>query len=102
MFKGTGILAGVLALAVWGASECQANVEQVKIYKTAFPQSKPQCLFCHIDKLPKKEEGKHQLNAYGLKVKETLKAPDEKPTEETYKALGTVEEFEARQKEETK
>ena len=35
-----------------------ANLGQVKIYKAAFPEEKPKCTNCHVDKIPKKEEGK--------------------------------------------
>ncbi len=64
-----------------------ADPEQIKVYKKAFPDSKPKCISCHVDEKPKKEDGKHELNAYGLKVM----AIAEKPTEETYKQAGDFE-----------
>ena len=64
-----------------------ADPEQIKIYKKVFPDSKPKCASCHVDEKPKKEDGKHDLNVYGLKVK----AIDQKPTEETYKKAGSLE-----------
>lgn len=67
----------------------EANVDEVKIYKKAFPGSKPKCMICHLDKIPKKEDGKHDLNAYGLKVKEL----GEEATVEALQALGTAEDF---------
>ena len=66
-----------------------ANVEQIKKYKEAYPDEKPKCTFCHTDAIPKKDEGKHNWNAYGLKVKETAA----KPTAEDYKKVGKAEEF---------
>ena len=75
---------------IWGAKG-QADVNQIKAYKEAFPDAKPKCINCHVDAIPKKDEGKHNWNAYGLKVKEiSAKA---KPTAETYKKVGKVEDF---------
>ena len=45
-----------------------ANVAVVKVYKAAFDGDKPKCSTCHVDKNPKKEDGKHDLNDYGKKV----------------------------------
>jgi hypothetical protein len=42
--------------------------------------------------MPKKGDGEHDLNAYGLKIQET----DPAITAETYKAVGSVEDFEAK------
>ena len=65
-----------------------ATLEQAKIYKEAFPDAeKPKCSCCHVDKVPKKEEGKHDWNEYGLKVRKIK----EKPDVETYKAVGKNE-----------
>jgi hypothetical protein len=72
-----------------GGYSAEANVDQIKVYKKAFPGSKPQCLFCHVDKIPKKEVGQHDLNAYGTKVKETAA----QITEETFKKVGAFEDF---------
>jgi hypothetical protein len=77
-----------------GSLPSEASVANVKLYKAVFPGSKPTCIMCHIDKLPKKDEGMHELNAYGMKIKET-KGTDEEITEETLKKVGTAEEFEA-------
>ena len=30
-------------------------------------------MHCHVDKIPKKDEGKHEMNAYGAKLKAALK-----------------------------
>ena len=75
-------------LFIWGV-RAQANVEQTKVYKEAFPGAKIKCIDCHVDAIPKKDEGKHEWNAYGKKVKETAA----KPTTETYKKVGKVEDF---------
>ena len=68
----------------------QANLDQMKVYKTAYPDAKPKCINCHTDAIPKKDEGKHNWNAYGKKVKE---AATPKPTAETYKKVGKIEDF---------
>ncbi len=92
--KKMGLICGfVFVFVVAGNTLAMANVAQVKLYKTAYPEAQPKCTFCHVDKLPKKDEGLHEWNAYGLKVKETAK----EITEETYKKVGTVEDFEAQQ-----
>ena len=74
----TGLFVSGLALA---------NLEQVKIYKEAFPGEKPKCTNCHISKMPKKEDGKHDWNEYGQKVRKVK----EKPDVETYKTVGKNE-----------
>ena len=67
-------------------SLARADVQQIKVYKEAFPDAKPKCLFCHVDALPKKDDGKHELSAYGKKIKEISATP----TAETYKKAGPV------------
>ena len=86
----SGVLIALLSvLLVTCFSQAQANVDQVKVYKKAFPDSKPKCLFCHVDKLPKKDVGMHDLNAYGTKVKETAA----EITEAAYQKVGPFEAF---------
>ncbi len=63
-----------------------ADLGQMKIYKEAYPDSKPKCVDCHTAALPKKD-GDHELNDYGKKVK----ALADKPTAEEYKKAGTIE-----------
>ncbi|MDP2654410.1 MAG: hypothetical protein Q8Q08_10320 [Candidatus Omnitrophota bacterium] len=75
-------------IAAW-VTPALANVEQIKIYKGAFPDSKPKCLFCHVDAVPKKDDGKHEPNAYGQAV---LKL-NPKPTADTYQQAGPAEDF---------
>ncbi len=91
--KKMGLILGFgFAFVVAGSTPAMADVEQVKFYKTAFPGSQPKCIFCHIDKLPKKDEGMHEPNAYGKKVREAAEI-----TAETYKQVGTFEDFEVQQ-----
>ena len=78
------------AFFIYGAS-AQADVNQIKLYKEAFPDAKPKCIDCHVDAIPKKDEGKHEWNAYGKKVKEISK--EAKPTAETYKKVGKAGDF---------
>lgn len=75
---------------IWamGIVPAQATVERMKVYKKTFPEFKPQCIYCHVDEKPKKDDGEHDLNPYGMKVKEL----GEEVTEEKLKALGSHEE----------
>lgn len=73
----------------------QANIKQLKVYRTVYPDYKPKCSYCHVDEKPKKDDGKHDLNAYGLKLQELMNG--EPLTEEMVKSIGSHEEFEAEQ-----
>lgn len=73
----------------------EASVKTLKVYKKAFPEMAPKCVYCHVDEKPKKDEGKHELNAYGLMLKKELGEVEEKATEETFKEIGSHEQFEA-------
>ena len=88
---GKKLLVLILSVLFFWATKAQANVDQMKVYKEAYPDAKLKCINCHVDALPKKEEGKHEWNAYGKKVKET--AAKAKPTAEAYKKVGKVEDF---------
>lgn len=78
----------VSVAGVFFASSAFANLEQAKIYKAAFPDAeKPKCIACHVDKMPKKDDGKHDWNEYGLKVRKVKETPDQ----ETYKTVGKNE-----------
>ncbi len=70
------------------ASPAWADLKQIKAYKEVYPDEKPKCACCHVDKKPSKEDGKHDLNAYGKKVKALADAP----TAENYKAAGKAPE----------
>jgi hypothetical protein len=78
-----------LAFFIAGVYRAEANIDQVKIYKKSFPEAKPKCFFCHLDKIPKKDAGMHDMSAYGTKVKETAG----EITEETYTKVGAFEDF---------
>ena len=81
----------VVAMFLMGSVTAEASIEQMKLYKKVFPESKPKCLVCHLDALPKKADGSHNPNSYGQKIIAT----DEVPTEETYKEVGSAEDFQA-------
>ena len=84
----TGIIFSSLVIVFLAGGISEANMGQLKLYKKAFPGSKPKCMVCHVDKLPKKADGKNDLNAYGLKVVEE----NAEPIEETYTTVGEPEE----------
>ena len=89
LFKGT-----VFAIvSLFSSCLAFANLEQVKNYKAAFPdEEKPKCIACHVDKIPKKDEGKHEWNDYGKKVLEAKKELNkEKVDEEVFKKVGKNE-----------
>ena len=72
-------------MLLFASGSAFANLAQVKIYKEAFPDAeKPKCSCCHVDKMPKKDEGKHDWNEYGLKVRKVKATPDV----DTYKTVG--------------
>jgi hypothetical protein len=81
--------------------ESPANPDQLKAYREVYPEIKPGCIYCHVDKNPKKENGKHDLNAYGLKAKATFYAEAEKTLKDEireayariFKDLGRHDEF---------
>ncbi len=72
------------------AVSAQADMKQIKTYKEAFPGELPKCTCCHVEKMPKKDEGKHDLNEYGQKVK----AENPAPTAETYQKVGKAPDVE--------
>ena len=72
-------------VVLFSAGIASANLGQVKIYKSAFPDAeKPKCTTCHVDKMPKKDDGMHEWNDYGKKVRAVKETPDE----DTYKSVG--------------
>lgn len=76
----------VFAIVVFFAATArvQADPKQIKVYKEAFPDESPKCIMCHASKMPKKDDGQHELNDYGKKVK----AENAEPTAETYTKVG--------------
>jgi hypothetical protein len=93
MKKGVILIIG-LGLVLWIAS-AQAAMKDMKIYKEAFPDAKIKCIDCHVDTMPKKDEGKHELNAYGKAAVAEAKKTGANgiPTADTYKKLGKFEDF---------
>ena len=85
--KGQKVSKVTLVLFVFSltvAAPLWADVKQIKLYKEAFPDEKPKCACCHVSEKPKKEEGQHDLNEYGKKVRAIKEAPDA----DTYKQAG--------------
>jgi hypothetical protein len=72
-------------------SAAQANMKEMKTYKEAFPGASIKCIDCHVDTMPKKDEGKHEPNDYGKAV--IAKTQKTSPTADTYKAVGKIEDF---------
>jgi len=84
------LLAGFI---LW-ALPAGANMTQIKAYKDAYPDTKPKCVDCHVDKMPKKDDGAHELNDYGKAVaKAAQTAKLDKATSDTYKSVGSIEDF---------
>ena len=67
------------------ATQGYAGLKEMKAYKEAFPGTQVKCSACHSAAMPKK--GAAGLNAYGQAA---LAAG---PTAETFKKLGTAENF---------
>lgn len=66
-----------------------ANVNMLKAYREANPDLKADCMYCHVDKVPKKEDGKHELNVYGKKVQDAVDAKKEGMSPDQLKELYT-------------
>jgi len=68
-----------------------ADMKQIKAYKETYPDAKPKCISCHVDKMPKKEDGAHDNNDYGKAVLKAAKAAGlDAPTADTYKTVGPL------------
>ena len=87
-FKSTLFAAVLSSILLLSASAAWANIKQIKAYKEAYPDEKPKCACCHVDKKPSKEDGKHDLNEYGKKVL----AISKEPTADHYKTAGKAPE----------
>ncbi|GEM_PF-1920372 len=57
--------------------QASATLEQAKLYQSVFGGDKPKCQTCHVDKVPKKADGKHEWNDYGMKIMAEKAALDE-------------------------
>lgn len=91
--------AGFIVLA--GVVPARANLKEIKNYKEAFPDVKLKCIDCHVDEKPKKDEGRHDNNDYGKAVLDAVATPGEKPTAETFKKVGSIEDFAKKAKTQT-
>ncbi|MCA9402472.1 MAG: hypothetical protein KC897_01710 [Candidatus Omnitrophica bacterium] len=91
--KNLSIAFAVLFIFAAVVPVAQANVKQLKVYREVYPDYKPKCNYCHVDEKPKKDDGKHDLNAYGQKLQELMNG--EALTEEIIREVGSHEDFEA-------
>ena len=90
------VIVAIVFLSLFVPRHSLANVETVKLYKNVFEGEKPKCACCHVDKTPKKEEGKHELNDYGKKILVAKKELNkEKVDEEVLKKVGKNEQAES-------
>jgi hypothetical protein len=80
----------VLTGFIFWAVSAHADFTQIKAYKEAYPDAAPKCIDCHVDKMPKKD-GPHDANDYGKAVVKAAGA--EKPTADSYKKVGKIEDF---------
>ncbi|MBF0503566.1 MAG: hypothetical protein HQL14_00550 [Candidatus Omnitrophica bacterium] len=86
------IMLVVLTGFIFWAVPVHADMMQIKAYKEAFgDDAKAKCIDCHVDRMPKKDDGAHDPNDYGKAVIKS--AGDQKPTADTYKKVGTIEDF---------
>ena len=83
----------VAVVFLFSSGLASANLEIVKTYKAAFPdEEKPKCMTCHVDKIPKKDEGKHEWNDYGKKILAAKKELNkDKVDEDVLKKVGKSE-----------
>lgn len=81
----TGALFALLCMA--SVTPAMADVQVMKAYKEAFPGKKVRCIDCHATEHPTKEAA--PLNDYG----NAIKGAGEKPTADTIKKVGPVENF---------
>ena len=82
---------GIMSAFILWALPAQANLSEIKAYKEAYPDAHPKCINCHVAEHPKKDDGQHDNNDYGKSVVKAAKAAGlEKPTADTYKAVGPI------------
>jgi len=87
---GVYVVSGFICWAVLA----HADMSQIKAYKEVNPDAKPKCIDCHMDKMPKKDDGAHDPNKYGEAIIKAAQAAKlDKPTADTYKSVGTIEDF---------
>ena len=84
------MLGMLIGLVFWSVS-ARADMAQIKAYKETYPDAKLKCIECHVDKMPKKDDGAHENNDYGKSVIKAAKAAGlDKPTADTYKTVGPI------------
>ena len=88
-----GMILFIVLGLMFGMATAQANMKEIKIYKEAYPDAKIKCMDCHVDAMPKKDAGKHEMNNYGKAVIAATAKPDVSPTVDTFKKMGTIEDF---------
>ena len=85
------IMSGIFLGLIFWVIPAHADLKQIKVYKETYPDAKPKCINCHVDKMPKKDDGQHEPNDYGKAAIKAAKAAGvEKPTAETYKTIGPI------------
>ncbi len=89
-FRSSKIYSFVLALCAFFvfSAPALADMKQIKAYKEAYPDEKAKCACCHTTAAPKKDDGQHDLNDYGKKVKSIKAEPDA----DAYKQAGKAPE----------
>ena len=90
----------ILSTFIFWSLPGYADIVQIKAYKEAFADAKPKCIDCHVDEHPKKDDGQHENNDYGKAIVKAART--DKPTADTYKTVGTIEDFAAKNQAATK
>jgi glutamyl-tRNA reductase len=93
LMKKTIMAAMVMGAMTLSIGTSHANVKQLKTYREVYPDYKPGCVYCHLDEKPKKEDGQHELNAYGMKLKELMNGQE--LTADMVNSVGKHEDFKA-------
>jgi len=57
------IMLFVLTGFIFWALPVHADMSQIKAYKENYPDAHPKCIDCHVDKMPKKDDGAHDIPA---------------------------------------
>ncbi|MBF0618822.1 MAG: hypothetical protein HQL19_01510 [Candidatus Omnitrophica bacterium] len=89
------LLVFAVGMFLVGAAPAQANIKMMKAYKEAYPDAKIKCISCHVVAMPKKDDGQHDMNDYGKAVVDAAAKDnaDKVPTADTFKKVGTIEQF---------
>ena len=88
----------VVLLGIVLSNWAQADSTVIKAYKTAFPDTHPKCMDCHLPSFP----WEHPWNAYGQTIKKAINAAgvpnvptgnDISKIVDVFKQVGKVEDF---------